>query len=545
MKSSLKPNAPNKTDSYIPEPKPVTGPIEVSALYYPGTEWMPEWDMVEQTLPHVKPLLGWYDEGNPEVIDWQIKWAVEHGISSFCVDWYWNKGVQRLDHWVKGFYKARFRNYLKWYIMWANHNQPGVHSTEDQTELTKFWIDNYFKTPEYYTIDGKPVVVIFQSDNLDRDFIAEAARNGETLQPGEGLKRALELSDKMVREAGLPGIYYVNIFHGMKIDQDRHKRLAKAGFKGQMNYSFTTAAYHLAEEERKYYDKPHCFRYDLVRPGIKKWWELTATDPDLPSWPHLPTGWNDQPRSFERSLIIHGRTPSIFRQICQDCKEFCEANDIKRIIIAPLNEWQEGSYIEPNLEYEFKMYDALRDVFCDKPAEGWPENITPEDIGRGPYDYPKMEHLDKTSWDFTHDSQGWYRNPYGTGYTKNIDGCLNFFRTMPDRPAIRTRIKPFDAAKFKSFKIRMRITPNEARQPTGDEKITLFWGTDKHPIFTQNLLSTRHGITSIPVKIDGKWHEYTIPLDTCENWFGDINEVWLDPANLNFAWVDIKWMKFE
>ena len=70
----------------IPEPVHPQSSVEISAYYYPGTERMSEWNQIEQTLPEIKPLLGWYDESNPEVIDWQIKWAVEHGISSFCVD---------------------------------------------------------------------------------------------------------------------------------------------------------------------------------------------------------------------------------------------------------------------------------------------------------------------------------------------------------------------------------------------------------------------------------------------------------------------------
>ena len=48
-------------DAYIPEPQPMRGDIEVTALYYPGTEHMPEWDMVKQVTPEVKPLLGWYN----------------------------------------------------------------------------------------------------------------------------------------------------------------------------------------------------------------------------------------------------------------------------------------------------------------------------------------------------------------------------------------------------------------------------------------------------------------------------------------------------
>ena len=81
---------------------------------------------------------------------------------------------QRLEHWVKGYDKARYRKCLKWYMMYANHNQPGAHSVEDQIAVTKCWIDNYFKTPEYYKIDGKLVVCYWSADNLDRDFIAEA-----------------------------------------------------------------------------------------------------------------------------------------------------------------------------------------------------------------------------------------------------------------------------------------------------------------------------------------------------------------------------------
>ena len=174
--------------AYVPEPRPVKSAVEITAVYYPGTDQMSEWDVIAQTCPERRPLLGWFDEGNPEVVDWQIKWAVEHGISSFCVDWYWNKGYRRLEHWVKAFQKARYRRYLKWYMMYANHNQPGAHSTEDQMAVTQYWIDNYFKTPEYYTIDGKPVVCYWDDGNLDRDFIAEAAAKGEKLKPGEGIR---------------------------------------------------------------------------------------------------------------------------------------------------------------------------------------------------------------------------------------------------------------------------------------------------------------------------------------------------------------------
>ena len=48
-----------------------------------------------------------------------------------------------------------------------------------------------------------------------------------------------------------------------------------------------------------------------------------------------------------------------------------------------------GSYIEPNNEFGFGMYEAIREVLCKKPEGGFPVNYAPHEVGLGPYDYPK------------------------------------------------------------------------------------------------------------------------------------------------------------
>ncbi len=545
----------------VPEPKPVKGPVEVHAFYYPGTEQMAEWDQVEQSLPAIRPLLGWYDEGNPEVVDWQIKWAVEHGISAFCVDWYWNRGDQRLNHWVAAYYKARHRRHLKWYMMYANHNEPGAHSTEDQIRVTRYWIDNFFKTPEYYTIDGKPVVVYWSFDSLDADFRAEMERQGKTPKSGDGAKYALELTDRMAKDAGLPGVCFIDMYHGRAYFQDRVDRARNAGYSAQMIYNFDSIARSLAPEALHPGDTDKVFAYDAVVAGAPRWWEMTSRDPAFPLWPVIPTGWNDIPRSFEMSRAIYGRTPEKFAKVCRDCRAFCEKKGFRRVIIAPLNEWQEGSYIEPNDEFGFGMYDALRDAFCDRPAEGWPANVQPCDVGLGPYDYPKMPHLARTAWTFDDGTvQGWYRHPYGTAYVRVKEGKLWFFRSFgKNRPAIRTRVAPFAAGKFSKFRVRMCLRPGKtkakASQVTGNEKATLWWGSEASPCFSERgvepgpggvvLPRTTSAHASVPVKVDGKWHEYEISLKGGKLWRGDVNEVWFDPAELPFADVLIDWMRFE
>ena len=531
--------------NYVPEPRPQHGPIEITAFYYPGTEQMAEWDQVAQTLPHIKPLLGWYDETNPEVVDWQIKWAVEHGISSFCVDWYWNKGVQRLDHWVKAYYQAHHRKYLKWFMMYANHNEPNAHSTKDQIDITRFWIDNYFRTPEYYTIEGHPVVVYWALQNLDNDFINEAAANGETLQPGEGARRAFEITNKIMREAGLPDIYVIGMYHSCEYDENLIAWAKAIGCKSLMVYNFGLNAIQIAPEAASEDDVQMRFSYDCVVKAAQKWWKMTAKNADLPIWPLLPTGWNDKPRSFQFARLIYGRTPEKFRELCQACRNFCEQSGAKHVTIAPLNEWQEGSYIEPNEEYGFQMYDALRDVFCDRPAEGFPPNLLPSDVGLGPYDYPPMAHPARTSWEFSSGTAGWYRNPFGTAYIKVVEGCLHFFRNGVLVPALRTRIAPFDAGKFSVFRIRMKATPCPNYPAQSKTRLGLLWGGEGNPLILPNNSFTQDNVASTEAMPDGKWHEYIIPLAANPRWNGMIDELWLDVPRLMLGNFDIEWMRLE
>ncbi len=78
---------------YVPEPTPAdTGDIELGALYFPGWTSTGRWDTIIETAPERRPLLGYYQEGDPELVDWQIKWAVECGIKFLLVDWYWSAG---------------------------------------------------------------------------------------------------------------------------------------------------------------------------------------------------------------------------------------------------------------------------------------------------------------------------------------------------------------------------------------------------------------------------------------------------------------------
>ena len=354
--------------AYVPEPKPAKTNYDIGALYFPGWAKYESWERIRKACPERKPVLGWYDEANPEVVDWQIKWLVESGIRTLYVDWYWSAGRQHLDHWVKAFYRAKYRHLMKWAMMWANHNAPNTHSEDDQRAVTRFWIENYFNTPEYLKIDGKPVVWIWSPQNMNRDV-----KDG-------GCRRLLEISREMARAAGFKGVWFI----AMKWPE---ADCSPAVVQKCKDWSFDmTSIYHFMSHggrESSYRRFPF---HSVVEANIEHWDALEKTG-ILPFLPNISTGWDDRP--WNDHCEIYDKTPADFRRICEAAKRFADRTGVKRLCLAPVNEWGEGSYVEPNAEHGFAFYEAVRDTFCERPAEGWPRSYGPKDVGLGPYDIPR------------------------------------------------------------------------------------------------------------------------------------------------------------
>jgi len=76
--------------------------------------------------PERTPALGFYAQENPEVADWETKWAVEHGISFFVYCWYRTSqgGAVKTQFGSAihdALFKSRFAGKMRFTIMWENH----------------------------------------------------------------------------------------------------------------------------------------------------------------------------------------------------------------------------------------------------------------------------------------------------------------------------------------------------------------------------------------------------------------------------------------
>ncbi len=354
--------------AYVPEPKPVRTDIDVCAFYFPGWESNTKWDCIRQVAPVRKPLLGYYDEGNPACVDWQIKWAVENGISCFLVDWYWVQGGQQLTHWFDAYRRAKYRDYLKVAIMWANHNPPGTHSGEDWRKLTAHWIERYFSLPGYYRIDARPAVFIWNPQGMRSDLGGSAA-----------VRKAFDEAQAMARQAGFGGITLVAM--GPDFSESHIHALKEEGYFGVTTYHEWGAGID-GQVSRK------LFSYeDVVRQSPEAWGKKNQAADGLVYYPLVDTGWDSRPWHNYRAMVIQGRTPQQFEDLLRRAKTFCRENGKGILLLGPVNEWGEGSYIEPCTEFGFEMLEAVRRTFATGPAGGWPVNTSPADVGLGPYEF--------------------------------------------------------------------------------------------------------------------------------------------------------------
>ena len=493
--------------AYVPEPKPAETDYDIAALYFPGWARIQAWQRVWNVCPERKPVLGWYDESNPEVVDWQIKWLVENGIRTLYVDWYWDRGRQHLDHWVKAFYKARYRRHLKWAMMWANHNAAGSHSEEDQRAVTKFWIENYFNTPEYLRIDGKPVVWIWAAGNMDRD-----------LGPG-GCRKLLDISRQMAREAGFKGIHFI----AMKFPEADWGEKAVQVYK---NRGFDmTGIYHFMDHGGKAMSERR-YSFDLCVEASLPAWRKRHEAGVLPFIPNIATGWDDRP--WNDHCEIYGKSVEGFRRICRDAKRFADETGVKRFCLAPLNEWGEGSYAEPNAEFGFGFYEAVRDTFCKRPAEGWPVNYGPKDVGLGPYDLNPAEAQKRTTaWKFTEGGTKGWGAMMGVENVASSPQGMTFDTTTAD-PAVAAYFAPVAARDFGEVVVRMKV---EGSVPAGN--CQLFWAGPGRK-------ATEAASAAVPVKVDGAFHDYRLAVGANRAWRGRINHFRFDPAQVKGLRVTIE-----
>jgi hypothetical protein len=354
--------------AYIPEPLPVKKNSKILVGAHNCPLWETDsYDRWSQILKHPErtPALGFYAQENPEVADWETKWAVEHGVDFFIYCWYRVEQGGPVKQMLgsalhKALFNSRFQDQIKFTIMWENQTRgkAGVSNEDDlMKNLLPFWMNNYFKRSNYLVVDNKPVLFIYRPEFLIDD-----------LGGIDSVRIAFDKMRQACRKEGFDGLWLLGEYRYL---DPQHLELMKSiGLDCSFAYCW------------------HVQNSPTPQQAIDAQINDIRTTQELGILPQVVTvsqawsGWSDEGSIWKIP-------PTEYETLLRQAKGFVEKLPKdqlsgRMLLLDNWNEWAEGHYLLPYTEYGFGYLDAIRKVFSDTPEKH--TDLIPEDIGMGSYE---------------------------------------------------------------------------------------------------------------------------------------------------------------
>lgn len=315
------------------------------------------WDRITHFKENI-PLIGPYDEGSPEVADWEIKFMTEHGITFQHYCWYCPDPVidhpfkrSRMDHALRdGFMNAKYSNMMKFAIMWENatYKNPSVEDFKEY--VWKYWCDYFFTDERYLVIDNKPLLSVWC----------------ETYKSYWGIEKTREVFEFMnedIKRYGFDGMWFMSATTVWTLN---YKRLS------DYNLFDAIYCYHYLEmgcNENFQMSAIDTCTEDCEKRGMATFMKTICSGYNTCAWHGAE----------ERSKLI---SIDGFEKVLRHAKAHADGCDGKNpldkfFMISTWNEYGEGTYVMPANIHGFDYLDKIREVFV--PESGKCENLLPDE----------------------------------------------------------------------------------------------------------------------------------------------------------------------
>ena len=372
-----------KLTNYVPEPQPATPDRIIAAHYYaawkkgaPGLH--NGFDDLHE-YPERTPLMGYYDEENPEVADWEIKWAVEHGINCFIHCWYrykHNEGKPitvndlRCGHGLhEALFNAKYQQLMKFAIMFEVSPRWGATDSKDIIDnLMPFWTEQYFTRGNYLLIDNKPVLFVFNPKRFE-----------EIWPDAKDQAAAFDACREYAKAHGFDGMIFAPC--DTDTSKEAYDKCMARGYDFRFGYSSGYSAKEDYPEAQEVIDG-QCnllkqrLAIDPTRyvPTASCFWDST---------PRYTQHWRDMGYKFYMTKIWYLQ-PDEFRTVVRRMKEMTDALPEgswgkKIFMIDNWNEWDEGHFVAPSHQFGFRYLQAIREELTAR--DNLPDYRTPQDLG--------------------------------------------------------------------------------------------------------------------------------------------------------------------
>lgn len=361
------------------------GDVSVGVYYFPnwGPVFRSEWQLIRDAQPRFsghkqpkKPLWGFENEENPQVMAKKIDVAAQHGVDAFIFCWYYfdpanleRPGGKYLSEALEnGFMPASNAGDVSFALMWANHDvgdMKGAIAPETFEEMTTYIVEHYFNHSAYWKIDGNPYFSIYEFDTFLKIF------DNDVVQA----RNALERFREKVKAAGFPDLHLNLVLWGLKGEllsqafeiADVSSTTSYVWIHHNVLQGFPTAQYDA--EAHRYFNS-------VAYGGASNGLQNPAHTLPVPYYPNVTMGWDASPRTrnaadwnlrrdYPFGAVMVGNTPYVFKRALAQAKRVAIQNESGHRIVTvnAWNEWGEGSYLEPDTESQFGYLEALKEVF--------------------------------------------------------------------------------------------------------------------------------------------------------------------------------------
>ncbi|MBR5447245.1 MAG: hypothetical protein IKV40_02360, partial [Clostridia bacterium] len=335
---------------YVPEPVVPKGEEEYTVGMSTCSMWQNGfhggWACITP-YDETRPVLGYYDEGNPETADWEIKYMVEHGVDfqSFVLF-----GIQETGpittglgmHLEDGYKYAKYSDMLDYCLIWCSASPSSPKDMDAwKNYYVPYFIEYHFKDPRYLVLDNKVVLQTFNlMESKDCPYWTPEKR-----------KEAFDYLDNEVKKLGFDGMLYIT-------EEISSNTLEEEGIDGLYSYN----------------QSQHGTAFETLKAEILRQKAL-ASNEGLYYVPTSGIGFNCIAWMQERTPLMSISDFKLSQEWIRD-EYFTAYGDTAPdwaknfTIVSTWNEYGEGHYIMPCDGLEgFGYLDVLRETFTAEKAD--------------------------------------------------------------------------------------------------------------------------------------------------------------------------------
>ncbi len=511
-------------EDYVPKPTAPAGEdkytvgMNVCSLWQNGTSY--GWSCITP-YDDIRPVLGYYDEGNPETADWEIKYLVEHGIDfqAFCVFPDKADAPLKMDetaHLYDGFMNAKYADMSHFSVIWeASAGQKPKTMEAWKTYFVPYFIENYFKDPRYVTVDNRPILCVFGAGAVS-----------SAIGSDENVKEMFDYLENEVKKLGFDGMIFLACGNSSE-------RLAAMGFDGCYAYNWGKEGY----------------TFEHNRKSIL----VSADNKAVYTVPTVSVGFNSIAWEGSRFPLMSAEEYRTSHTWVRDeyLKEYPKEDWQKNfVMLSTWNEYGEGTYIMPTSDEKgFGYLDVLREIYTDEKASASVNTIpSAEQLVRINRLYPQYRRLLRKEGYYTASlNEDTLTEKMSLNLDPNQGNGAIFW--VSDSAAYDDKNGLADTSHGNDPQIIVPASLPDSLQlqdisalriladiPSG-ERFQIFFATEENPGFSESRV--------INCRSDaGMLKEYVIPTSGVAGWAGKLTRIRIDPVETQGVHFQIASVKF-